>query len=292
MKLYLEYYGGSVQLPPGETIVGRHVSCSLRFNDPFVSRKHIRIDFGEDGAFVEEVATRNGTLLNGQQLTGRVPLTDGDTLRLGKRTLKVIFVAGDQTDDDDEATRPDYPELSAGLMGIEVAMTELEDRPPTLPAPPAERTCPACRRRVLAVADRCEGCGHEFPVGRPASTTQRIVLADIEAHIGALDRRGQSRQSLEVPVVYTSETLTIDATTFDLSEGGVFIRSALLDEVGTHCHVTLLPEAAPAIPIGSVVARVVEGTPDTAGMGIEFKTPSDRARWWLDTVLDRESPPQ
>ncbi len=288
MRLFLEFQGGSVQIPPGETIVGRHVSCSLRFNDPYISREHVRIVVGKDHATVEELVTRNGTLLNGVQVQGCVRLSNGDTLRLGKRSLQILLAGDDPIGDGGEATRPDYPELSSGLMGIEAAMNALAERPETLPAPPAERTCPTCRSRVLAVADRCESCGHQFPVGRPGSTTQKIHLADLEAHIATLDRRGDVRTPLEVPVVYTSEALTIDATTNDLSRTGVFIRSALLDEVGTRCHVTLLPEAAPAIPIESVVARVVGGTPESSGMGIRFTTVSDRARYWLETILDRD----
>ena len=31
---YIEYLGNSVELPLGETIVGRDVGCKLRFNDP------------------------------------------------------------------------------------------------------------------------------------------------------------------------------------------------------------------------------------------------------------------
>lgn len=286
MRLFLEYLDGSVELPAGETIVGRHVSCSLRFNDPFVSRRHLRIDFGEDGVFVEELANRNGSTLNGAAIAGRQQLHDGDTLGLGKRSLRVLLL-GDAVAEDGEATRPDARDLTPGLLEIEAAIRELE-RPATLPAPPSERTCPACRTRVPAVADTCTSCGHAFPTGRPGSQTLRIDLSDVEAHVGSLDRRSEARRSLDVPLVYTSEALTIDAMTCDLSRTGVFIRSQLLDEAGTRCHVTLLPEAAPAIPIGGVVARVVQSQEsESSGMGIHFDELSERARLWLEVVLDR-----
>lgn len=166
-------------------------------------------------------------------------------------------------------------------------MRALRESPRTLPAPAYERTCPQCRARVPAAYDRCESCGHDFPIGRPASTTQRIELTDVEAEVGKLDRRVDTRLSLAVPVVYTSESMTIDALTYDLSRSGVFIASPLIDEVGTPCQVTLLPEAAPAIPIDSVVARIVSD--GEAGMGIRFEHPSERARQWLEALLDRRS---
>lgn len=286
MRVFLEYREGSVQLPVGETVVGRNVDCALRFNDPFVSRRHVRIVVTEDEAFVEELASRNGTWLNGEPLKGRHALSDGDTLALGKRKLRFSI-----TEDDDigdltvEATKPDsFPELSADLFGIEDAMRDLE-APPTEPAPPGEQTCPRCRAVVAAVHESCPSCGYAFRPGRPASLTQQIPLADVDRQLEEAERRTAHRHPLAVPVVYTSETMTIDALTYDLSRAGVFIASPLLDEVGTRCQVTLLPEAAPAIPIPSVVARVnADGEP---GMGIRFELPGERARKWLDEVLRR-----
>lgn len=288
MRLFLEYHEGSVQLPPGETIIGRDVGCSLRFNDPFVSRRHVRIVFEDDTAHVEELASRNGTWLNDEPLVGRQPLADGDSLRLGKRTLRVLWVQGEAAEAAAETTQPDYPELAAGLLAIDDAIRDLES-PPTQPAPPPAQTCPACRSAVAAIHDVCPHCGHEFRAGRPASLTQQIPLGEVDAMVAEAEaeaeRRSATRQPLAIPVVYTSETMTIDAITWDLSRSGVFIASLLLDEVGTKCQVTLLPEAAPAIPIASVVARVTEeGEP---GMGIRFHEPSERVRRWLEAVLDR-----
>lgn len=285
VRVFLEYHEGSVQLPVGETVVGRNVDCALRFNDPFVSRRHVRIVVTDEGATVEELGARNGTWLNGEPLEGRAALADGDTISLGKRKLRVLLSDDDATDLSVEATKPDsFPELSADVFGIEDAMRELE-APPTEPAPPGEQTCPRCRAVVGVVHERCPSCGHAFRLGRPGSLTKQIPMAEVDRQLEEAERRGAARHPLAVPVVYTSDTMTIDALTYDLSRAGVFIASPLLDEVGTRCQVTLLPEAAPAIPIPSVVARVnADGEP---GMGIRFETPSERARKWLDEVLRR-----
>ncbi|MCA9603953.1 MAG: FHA domain-containing protein [Myxococcales bacterium] len=286
MRVFLEYQEGSVQLPVGETVVGRNVDCALRFNDPFVSRRHVRIVVTDEAAFVEELASRNGTWLNGEAFEGRRQLSDGDTIALGKRKLRVVIGADDELGDiTTEATKPDsFPELSAAVFGIEDAMRDLE-APPTEPAPPGEQTCPKCRAVVAAVHERCLTCGYAFRPGRPASLTQQLALTEVDRQIEEAERRSAARHPLAVPVVYTSDTMTIDALTYDLSRAGVFIASPLLDEVGTRCQVTLLPEAAPAIPIPSVVARVnADGEP---GMGIRFELPGERARKWLDEVLRR-----
>lgn len=289
MRLFLDYGDGSVELPFGETTVGRHVSCGLRFNDPFVSRRHIRILFGDDGVFVEEVSSRNGTLLNGEPLSGRTLLSHDDLLRVGRRSLRVVLADQDFADSSVEVTRPDLPaKPQVGSMALEAALSAFADRPETLP-PPAERTCPLCRARGPASSVVCGRCSQPYPPG-PASATQRFDVADLEAHMARPDdRRKGPRHALDVPVVYTSETLTIDAVTFDLSGTGVFIGSPLLDEVGTRCHVTLLPEAAPAIPIEGVVARVAQNPQgdEPSGMGIRFESVSERASQWLDVVLQR-----
>lgn len=285
MRVYLEYGEGSVQLPVGETVIGRNVGCSLRFNDPFVSRRHVRVFVTAEGAAVEELASRNGTWLNGEAFVGRRELEDGDTIQLGKRELRVRLVHDDSDELSIESTKPDsFPELSAGLLEIDEAIRELET-PNTEPAPPAEQTCPRCRAVLAAIHERCTTCGYEFRLGRPGSLTQQMPMAEVDRQLEEAERRSEARQPLAVPVVYTSDTMTIDALTYDLSRSGVFIASPLLDEVGTRCQVTLLPEAAPAIPIPSVVARVnADGEP---GMGIRFEMPSERARRWLEAVLDR-----
>ncbi|MBX3271147.1 MAG: FHA domain-containing protein [Sandaracinaceae bacterium] len=293
MKLYLEYREGSVQVPIGETVIGRNVGCALRFNDPFVSRRHVRILFGPDGAFVEELASRNGTWLNGAPLEGRQPLAHGDTIQLGRRKLQVHLVEDDAPDLAVETTRPDAPGLAAEVLGAEDALSEIE-APRTEPAPPPARTCPRCRARVAAADAHCTTCGYTFHLGRPGALTQQLPMEEVDRELeqavrdddlGDEDRRSADRLALAVPVVYTSETMTIDALTYDLSRTGVFIASSLLDEVGTRCQVTLLPEAAPAIPIPAVVARVsADGEP---GMGVRFDRPSERALRWLEAVLER-----
>lgn len=289
MRLFLDYGHGSVELPVGETTVGRHVSCGLRFNDPFVSRRHIRILFGDDGAFVEEVSSRNGTLLNGEPLAARTLLRHDDIIRVGRRSLRVVLVDNNFVESSIEVTRPELGSTPwVGSIAGRASGNPRSDSPETLP-PPAERTCPLCRARGPASNQVCGRCGQPYPPG-PASATRRLDVADFETQLARPDdRRKGPRHSLDVPVVYTSDALAIDATTFDLSSGGVFIGSPLLDAVGTRCHVTLLPEAAPAIPIEGVVARVAQNPQggELSGMGIRFESLSERASEWLDVVLHR-----
>lgn len=97
MPIYLEYMGYCVEVPAGETVVGRDVRCSLRFNDSAVSRRHVKLERLNDSVFVEDLGSTNGTLLNGEPLTARTPLRDGDIVEVGGHCLQLRDV-DDETD--------------------------------------------------------------------------------------------------------------------------------------------------------------------------------------------------
>lgn len=61
--------------------LGRGADCRVRFYDPLVSRQHARIFFEGDTWFVEDLGSRNGTLVDGERIE-RAPLADQCELRL------------------------------------------------------------------------------------------------------------------------------------------------------------------------------------------------------------------
>jgi DNA-binding winged helix-turn-helix (wHTH) protein len=72
-----------VALRPGENLLGRTPEAVAWVDDEGVSRRHARIVVGEEGATLEDLGSKNGTIRNGERVTGRVALEDGDELRLG-----------------------------------------------------------------------------------------------------------------------------------------------------------------------------------------------------------------
>lgn len=68
----------------GDTFtIGRQADCTVCLDDPAVSRKHARIVLHGKGHLVEDLGSSNGTYLNGTRLSGRQPLSDNDTLKVG-----------------------------------------------------------------------------------------------------------------------------------------------------------------------------------------------------------------
>ena len=53
-----------------EFIVGRAPECKLRPNSDMVSRRHCMITYGEGKATIRDLGSRNGTLLNGERISG------------------------------------------------------------------------------------------------------------------------------------------------------------------------------------------------------------------------------
>lgn len=89
MIIYLEYRGYSVELPQGETVLGRDIGCALRLNDSGVSRRHLRVLRKGDDVIVEDLGSTNGSFLNGRKVTKRTRLGDRDAIELGGHQLLV-----------------------------------------------------------------------------------------------------------------------------------------------------------------------------------------------------------
>lgn len=69
-----------------EATMGRSPSCEISLQDDKVSRRHARIVLEERGARIEDLGSRNGTLVNGQRIAGGVSLAPGDQVQVGDTT--------------------------------------------------------------------------------------------------------------------------------------------------------------------------------------------------------------
>ena len=66
-----------------EIVIGRALNASIVIPDSRVSRQHVRIVQRDGGWWVEDLGTRNGTLLNGEKMAGAARLIAGDRLGIG-----------------------------------------------------------------------------------------------------------------------------------------------------------------------------------------------------------------
>ena len=99
--------GRVVTLGAGETVIGRHPDCAVVLENPSVSRWHAKVaplpGGGPGGFALEDLGSRNRTLLNGKPAEGRVPLKPGDEFSVCGVTFR--FAPGDPADAADADTR-------------------------------------------------------------------------------------------------------------------------------------------------------------------------------------------
>lgn len=75
-------------LPPGVVVIGRGTQAQLVIPDDSVSREHVRLLVVQGQVQAEDLGSSNGSQINGQALTQRTVLRDGDILQLGSVHLK------------------------------------------------------------------------------------------------------------------------------------------------------------------------------------------------------------
>src|SRR5262249_18274577 len=61
--------GKTVEFPTGEYYFGRGKECQVRSNNEWISRQHCLLRVTSDGVFLRDLASRNGTLVNGVLLS-------------------------------------------------------------------------------------------------------------------------------------------------------------------------------------------------------------------------------
>jgi DNA-binding winged helix-turn-helix (wHTH) protein len=86
----LETGSGSLVLSDGENVVGRAEDLAARVDGPGVSRRHARIQVRAGRATIEDLASKNGTFVNGARVETPRVLRDGDTIGLG-RSVSLVF---------------------------------------------------------------------------------------------------------------------------------------------------------------------------------------------------------
>jgi DNA-binding winged helix-turn-helix (wHTH) protein len=72
-----------IPLLNGANVIGRAADAAIRIDAPGISRYHARIRVEDGRATLEDLASKNGTHLNGRRLSTAEPLHDGAKIRLG-----------------------------------------------------------------------------------------------------------------------------------------------------------------------------------------------------------------
>ena len=74
-------------------VLGREASCDVVVADRQISRFHARVTPTPEGVILEDLGSKNGTMLNGRTIDGTAALEDGAVIVLGTTVMKFRALA-------------------------------------------------------------------------------------------------------------------------------------------------------------------------------------------------------
>ena len=91
VRFWLMWNERVIVLEDGDNTVGRDPQCTVWLDASGVSRRHARIRTvrGDDAVLLQDLGSKNGTLVQNSSITGQVRLTDGAVIQIGSVQLKL-----------------------------------------------------------------------------------------------------------------------------------------------------------------------------------------------------------
>lgn len=146
-----------IDLPQGETLLGRSVTCHVTIEDPLVSRRHARIVVNGDRATIEDLGSRNGLFVGERPAVGVVDISAGARIRIGTRELVVCRVS--------EEAQTTLHASSTGFM----------------------IHCASCGFPFASDHELCPHCGSDVPGEEPTDGIEDATLNSTLKHAWSLE---------------------------------------------------------------------------------------------------------
>jgi pSer/pThr/pTyr-binding forkhead associated (FHA) protein len=83
--------GKEVKLPTPKCLIGRNDDCNLKPQSEAVSRRHCVIITTDSEVMIRDLNSRNGTIVNGEKITGDTVLLNGDNVKVGPLEFEMII---------------------------------------------------------------------------------------------------------------------------------------------------------------------------------------------------------
>jgi pSer/pThr/pTyr-binding forkhead associated (FHA) protein/uncharacterized RDD family membrane protein YckC len=130
-QIFVEVLGKApIELPAGESVIGRSRSCTVQIAETTVSRQHAIFVVEPGKVRLRDLGSSNGTFVNGGRVDGEIPLADGDRVVVGETEIVLRMLA--PLGPSEATAKLVIPPLAAPLSTPAPAPT-----PPRPPAPPA-----------------------------------------------------------------------------------------------------------------------------------------------------------
>lgn len=92
VRCRLTWAGGRAALCDGDHVLGRDPDVELFLDSPSVSRRHAVIRVSGATATLEDLRSKNGTVVGNRRIEIPTPLQDGDAITVGAITLTFRFI--------------------------------------------------------------------------------------------------------------------------------------------------------------------------------------------------------
>jgi len=174
-----------------ELTIGRRPGNDVALpGDPIVSRLHARLErIGEAWTFSDEGLSRNGSFLNGQRVTGRRRLHDGDTIRIGSTVLTYRDPA-EQADSTVVEVSLAPPTLSDIQRRVLLALARPYCDPGSIQLPASnQRIAHELSYSVAAVKSHLRVLFSKFDVPPLPHNQKRVRLVELALRSGAISPR-------------------------------------------------------------------------------------------------------
>lgn len=90
--------GHRYRIPEAGGVIGRAQNAEVRIRDEGVSRRHARLWREGEAVYIDDLGSRNGTFVNGEELAAPRVLEEGDKLQVGASVV-LRFAHHDELDD-------------------------------------------------------------------------------------------------------------------------------------------------------------------------------------------------
>lgn len=179
--------------------VGRSSGNDLAFNHLSLSRHHAKLLKEKDQFFLEDSGSRNGTFLNGNRLTGRQSVKNGDVIQLGEIILRFVDPAAGGLQFTD--TGPSFHEMTFMIDSNKFNLQRYAEEQKSSPSAVASEEVniwPALNQAASALITH-------YPIDELLEVVMNIVFQAVPAERGALLLRNPTKpESLEIRVVRNS----------------------------------------------------------------------------------------
>lgn len=192
-----------VPLTAQRTLIGRATESDVFLPDTMLSRRHAQIERREDGYYVIDLGSTNGTFVNGERLSHEHRLRDGDTISMGDCRLHFS----------ETATTP-APEERPAAEGQSFALQYLRSRT-TSQVMSQQDTQRQTRLLHLVSKATSSLLGHR-PLNELFERVLDVIFESIPIERAALmliDKQGKrelraSRSRVSIPLTSISETIS------------------------------------------------------------------------------------